>query len=454
MRRALAIAALATLVVTTIAEAGPPGRWTPVSKGRVDSGDETGLARTPDGVLHVVWLRRGAVKAALWHTRISPDGVSLGLGPAAPGLAEPGSPALTPAASGALDGFVFVRASDGTAADLKLVAASASGEWTVGAEPLAHAVGEVAPAVGAATTRDGTPVAAWSAGSQVRYRYGLEPAAAGAALGVGGCCASGVQPAVDQTTGQAYVAWASSAPRAMGIYVQAVDRGGPTRPKVFATASANKKRNRALLPDGRVAFGARSGAPGVYLAYAAGYPKVRGVSLLHAGVRKLVLEVPAANAANVVLAAAPQGRLWLAWSRDGAIFAARTNRAVTRLGAVRKISPRRGAQAIDHLQGDGGLGPLDLVASFETRANASFWHQHVLPGLSLAISASGPPTGPTRYVFKVTDAGEPVANATVRVGKQTLTTGLAGIVALETSDRPAGATASKLGYAPATTPLP
>jgi len=385
---------------------------------------------------------------------VSAEGVSLGPAPVAPRLAQPGSPALTPAQGGALNGFLFVRTSDGTAADLMLVAASANGEWTVGTVPLAHAVGGIAPAVGAATTRDGTPVAAWSAGSQVRYRYGVDPAAASAALGAGGCCASGVQPAVDQTTGRAYVAWASSARGAMGVYVQAVDRGGATRPKVFATGSANKKRNGAVLPEGRVALAARAGAPGVYLAYATGFPKVRGVSVLQAGVRKLVLHVGAADAATVVLASAPQGRLWLAWSRDGAIFAARTNRAVTRLGAVRKVPLRRGAQAIDHLQGDGGLGPLDLVASFESRGTASFWHQRVLPGLSLTVKAIPSDSGPTRYVFRVTDAGESVANATVRVGKQSLTTGIAGVVALQTSDRPPSATASKLGYASATTPLP
>jgi hypothetical protein len=223
---------------------------------------------------------------------------------------------------------------------------------------------------------------------------------------------------------------------------------------VFATGSANKKRNRAVLPSGRVAIAARTGASGVYLAYATGFPRVRGVSLLHVGVRKIVIRVDAANAAAVVLAAAPQGRLWLAWSREGAIFAARTNRSVTRLGAIRKIPLRRGAQAINHLQGDANLGALDLVASFESRGNASFWHQHVLPGLSLTVQASGPPTGQIRYVFEVTDAGEPVPNATVRVGKQVLTTGLAGVVALETSDRPASATAAKLGYAMATTRLP
>jgi len=454
MRGAVAITVLVALLVATVAVAGPPGHWTPVSKGRIASTDLAGLARTPDGVLHVVWQRRGATTSALWQTRLSPDGVSLGLGPVAAGLAEPGSPALTPEPGGVLDAFTFARTADGTGADLMLFTASASGDWTPGAQPLAHVAGVIAPAVGATTTRDGTPVVAWSAGSQLRFRYGVDPGAASPAVGAGGCCASGVQPAVDQATGQAYLAWASSAPHAMGIYVEAIDRGGATRPRVFATGSANKKRTRAALPAGRVALAARTGAPGVYLAYATSYPKVRGVSLLHVGVRKVVLHVDAADAATVVLAAAPQGRLWLAWSRDGAIYAARTNRFATHLGAVRKIPFRRGARAVDQLQGEAGSGLLDLVASFDARGNASFWHQIVLPGLSLAVTTTNQTSGTARYVFRVTDAGEPVPNASVRVGQQTLTTGVAGVVVLATSDRPPTATASKLGYAPATTRLP
>src|SRR5436309_13714885 len=146
MRNRFAIAALFALALATMAEAGPPGHWTPVSKGRVESGDEAGLARTPDGILHVVWQRRGATTSALWQTRVSPNGVSLGLGPAASHLSEPGSPALTLAPGGVLNAFTFARTADGTAADLLLFTASASGDWTPAAQPPAHVLGTIAPA--------------------------------------------------------------------------------------------------------------------------------------------------------------------------------------------------------------------------------------------------------------------------------------------------------------------
>ena len=453
-RHTLAATALGLLVAVGSAAAGPPGAWSPLSKGVLESIDQAGVARTPDGVLHVVWQRRGVSATALWQARIAPDGRLQATEPVAPGLSDGGPPGLVAAPDGALRSFFFVRGPDGTAADLLVASAPPAGDWTVGADPLAEATGADVPAVGVAAARDGTPVAAWPAGTQVRYRYGVEPGAQGTALGVGGCCASGAQPAVDQVTGQAYIAWASTAPAATGVFVQAIDRAGPTRLKVFATGSATKTRDAAVLPAGRVALAARLGAPGVYLAYTFGYPKVAGLNLLQVGARKLVLKIKAPGADHVVLAPAPQGRLWLVWSRAGAVFAARTNRAATRLGAVREIPIRRGSKAVDQLQANGSAGPVDLVALFARGTAASLWHQQVLPGLSLAIKATVSADSPTRYVFRVTDAGEPVANATVEVGKQSLTTGLAGTVALSTSDRPPTASASKLGYAPAMTPVP
>jgi hypothetical protein len=443
------------LVAAAGAAAGPPGKWTPLSKGAVTPTDQAGLVRTPDGTLHVSWQRRGILATALWRTRIAADGRTIGSEPIAGGLMDAGSPALTIAPDGGLRAFFFVRTPDAAQPALLLATAPAAGGWTVAHDPLAQAVGPAVPAVGAATARDGTPVVAWPVGTQVRYRFGVDPGADSVPLGVGGCCSSAVQPAVDQVTGRVYVAWASSAAGATGIFVQTVDRSGPVRPKVFATGSATRRRDAAVLPDGHVALAARTGVSGVYLAYTSGFPRVKAIVLLRAGVRKVVVRLNAPGASHVVLAPAPQGRLWLAWSRGGTIFAARSNRAATKLGVVREIPIRRGARAVDQLQGDGSAGPLDLVASLESRAGAAaFWHQQVQPGLSLTVAVTTPKTGPARYVFRVADAGEPVANASIKVGNQVLTTGLAGTVVLVTGDRPATATATKLGYAPATATIP
>src|SRR5688500_6115949 len=53
----LAAAASACVLVTGTASGGPPGRWTALAQGSGlrASAQEIGLARTPDGVLHVAW---------------------------------------------------------------------------------------------------------------------------------------------------------------------------------------------------------------------------------------------------------------------------------------------------------------------------------------------------------------------------------------------------------------
>ena len=451
---ALAAAALVTLVVATSAGAGPPGAWSPVSKGVLVSTDEAGLARTPDGVLHVAWQRRGVTTTALWQTRVAPDGRTQGAEPIAPGLSEGGPPALVATADGALRSFFFVRSPDGSAANLLVASAPAAGGWTVGSAPLAQAAGTDVPTVGAAASRDGAAVAAWPVGTQVRYRYGVDPGAQPTALGVGGCCASGAQPAVDQVTGQAYIAWASSAPGATGVFVQAVDRAGPTRPKVFATGSATKTRDAAVLPAGRVAISARLGAPGVYLAYTFGYPKVRGINLLQVGARKLVLKIKAPGAGQVALAPSPQGRLWVLWSSGGTIFAARTDRDVSRLGAVREIPIRRGSKVVAQVQGNGSSGPADLVALFARGAAVSLWHEQVLPGLSLAVKATVSADQPDALRLPRHGCGRGGGERDGR-GRQAVADDRPGRhVVLSTNDHPPTASASKPGYAPATTPVP
>jgi hypothetical protein len=72
----------------------------------------------------------------------------------------------------------------------------------------------------------------------------------------------------------------------------------------------------------------------------------------------------------------------------------------------------------------------------------ALWHQQVWPKLSLSGSRSG-----TKIVFRVTDAGDAVAGATVKVGGRTLKTNASGRATLVRA--PSGrvqAAASKAAY--------
>jgi hypothetical protein len=128
------------------------------------------------------------------------------------------------------------------------------------------------------------------------------------------------------------------------------------------------------------------------------------------------------------------------WHDGTTILAARTNAAASRIGAIVAVKPPQGTQTTWKPQGEGSLGRLDLLAHVTTGAGLAAWHTQVLPGLTLACK------GGRVVSCTVTDAGEPVGAAKVRIGGRTLTTNARGRVS---ADLPAGtlaATASKAGY--------
>ena len=413
-------------------------------------------ARTADGVLHVVSLRRAGAKLELWQIRIDSDGKLLGSNAILRGWSALANPNLVLSADGGLRLFVGGNHSLG-AANAGLVTATAPPEgapWTIQQDPVSHGEDAALADVGATATKDGTPIAVWATPNGLRYRSGVDPAGADVVVPLPGCCASEPNAATDSAKGQSYIAWASSAAQASGILVQPIGPDRVTGQRLYAPGSASKGRAAAVPPGERVAISSRRGAGGVYVAYGVGYPTVKGVALWLVGASRAALRLPVGGAADIALAAAPDGRLWLAWARNGTSYVTRTNRAATRAEPVRAISSPPRTTSIWRVQGEGSLGPLDLVANIDAVGGTTFWHQQILPLLSLDIRAAAQAGGATRYSFAVTDAGDPVPNATVKVGTQTLTTGLAGTVVLTTTDQPLAAFASKVGYATASARMP
>jgi hypothetical protein len=135
--------------------------------------------------------------------------------------------------------------------------------------------------------------------------------------------------------------------------------------------------------------------------------------------------------------------MWHDGQHSRTIFVRRTNKAGTRFGPLVRVGPPGGATAIWKLNGEGSLGPLDLLAAVTTGSSLATWHTQVLPPLALAAArAKG------TVVFRVTDAGDPVAGAKVHVGGKTLTTNAAGRASLPIAGA-AKATARMGGYSPA-----
>jgi hypothetical protein len=163
------------------------------------------------------------------------------------------------------------------------------------------------------------------------------------------------------------------------------------------------KDGDSVNPSQAVAMAARTKG-GVYVAYCVGYPTCSHLQLWEVGTSNTV-EVPNSKGADAVaLAAAPRGRMWVAWiDDDDRVRATRSNGGVTRFGPVRNAGHPSGEDVLYRIAAEGSTGRLDVVVN----SGDAFWHTQILPGLSMtARPREFDGSDATTVKFKVTDAGE------------------------------------------------
>ena len=211
-----------------------------------------------------------------------------------------------------------------------------------------------------------------------------------------------------------------------------------------------------MRPGQRTSLTGRIGAGGVYLAYGTGFPAFGTVQLLRIG-RQPVAVARSSRIEHVGIAAGPGGRLWLFWSTGDSYVVTRSNRAATRFESVTRVALPEAGAATYGLYGEGSVGTLDLVAHAGSGSSIPDWHTQVLPRLSLTVLFSRTEKKGGQLVrrlsLRVTDAGDPVPGATVKVAGRTLRTAADGRVSglFPSTGKQAGAKARKAGYAAATT---
>jgi len=442
-------AALVVLALAATAQAGPRGQWTRLP-GTVINFAEPGLARTSDGVLHVIYVRKNGTKEDLVHVAVSlagkvdADSVALG------GWSAMSHPDLLRMPDGSLRAFfggIRSTSAGETNNAMNTATATAGGSpWTLKPGKAAQAPSAYATGVtGAGLAKDGTPISTWSVAPGLGFHYGVNPGDADGKIPQTGCCLYTPDVAVDSGSGQAWVGFHSNESAGPGLYVNAIGPGGPQGGRRLAPGSVTGKSS--IYPGNRASITGRIGAGGVFLVFGQGYPSFTTLALwkVDAARPQIVLKIDRNEHANI--AAAPEGRLWLMWEQNGTIYAARTNKAATKVGAANALKPPGGA-TIYRLNGEGSAGPLDLIANLEA-GGLALWHQQVWPKLSITASTHAAGAGRT-ITFRVLDAGDPVAGATVKAGGKTLKTAANGQATLKQAR--AGrvkATASKAGYAPA-----
>ncbi len=425
MRSFVALAVAASAVAAALAagagRAAPAGSgWARIS-GPTQPGNQLGLARTPDGVLHVVW-NRGATPTSIFETRLSPAGRPAGTSTVASGFAGNGGLALLVMPDRTLRLFAAGAAHPSSTVHGITTFASPEhgGAWTL--QPDASWGGPVAEAsavIGATLTRDGQPVTAW-----------------------GGFAAEGLPPAsipqnpfvLDQTASHLATDAASGAVVLAGVTI--AGKGG-----VFVRQILPSLGPQVVLPlptvleDRDNGLSGRIGAPGVYLAYADG----KAAHLYRYGGSSKTLGRGAFTSATVC--AGPEGRLWVAWGGNAnGLFVTRSNRAVSAFEPVQKLRAPAGP-GLTYLQCEGSAGPIDLFAD-----SGGFFHARLLAQLTLSARATK-----TKVTVSVRDAGDPVAGAAVTVGGRRVTTAANGQATVTLRPGSYSATATAPGYATAST---
>jgi hypothetical protein len=432
-------AVVAVLAAVGSAAAGPPGQWTRLA-GTVVNFAEPGMARTSDGVLHVVYTRKAGTKAELVHVTVSPAGKVGSEAVALGNWSSMSHPDLLRMPDGSLRVFFGgIRSTNPgeTNNAMNTATAPVSGaSWSLQSGKAAQATYAYATSyAGAALAKNGTPISSWAGSPGLGFHYGVDPSVPDGKIPQSGCCLYHPDIGVDSASGQAWVGFTSNENASPGVFVNAIGPGGAEGGRKLAPGSLSGKN--FLQPIGRTPITGRIGAAGVFLAYGQGYPTFKTLAVWRVDTTKPQLVLKAPGAKHVSTAAAPEGRIWVIWDVGGKVYATRTNHAATRVGLPSVLRPP-GSGSVYELDGEGSAGPLDVVAN----DGQGLWHQQVWPRLQVTGKRSG-----KTIVFRVTDAGDAVAGAKVKVAGKSLTTAANGRATL--AKAPSGklkASASKAGY--------
>jgi hypothetical protein len=306
----------------------------------------------------------------------------------------------------------------------------------------------------------GTPVWVGNPGS-VRGIYwhvgtsDASPAPAGSDQSylLGGCCAYDAAAARDEATGIVYAAFYSNANATTerGIQVGQILPASAGWGQAPGSLKVTDGVASSLDPGQRIAMVSRPGG-GVYLAYVMGYPTADGVRILNASTGATLDIGGSKGAQHVAMSAEPDGRLWVTWHRGERVYAVHTNAAVTQLGAIGSWGAPPGTSTIWKSAAAATAGGASLVYTATTQNAINVWHRLVNRTLSVKAVPTKVKAG-AKVKVTVTDAGDPVAGAKVKIGSKTGTTNAAGKVTIKapSSKGAAKVLATKAAYNPGVT---
>ncbi len=459
MRHRLAALWLGSLVGLTVAgsaSGGRPGVWSTIATGAnaPSVSQELGIARSSNGQLNVAWT---AGLTSAYAIPISAAGQLGSTSTIVSGWSLGADPTLLAESSGVRAFFAAVIPTEGL---LTTTAASGAGPWTA-PSLVENAEFVRGRTVGVTRAPDGTPIETWYSAADIVVHRGLSPGGT-VTIGSGG---TNTRPdIVTDASGGVFVAWCQFGGGSQGVLVRRIDpgTGSPAGSAVqlpgSTTPSSSGPQASCVLESEvsrREPIVARAGG-GVYVAGTSGYPSLNRVNVWRlnssgavAATYGVAATATAVSYSEPALAAAPDGRIWVAWLEPAGagkrIVAKRSNRAGTVFGApVRRAAPAGFSVGTMNLSAQNDR--VDVLGIVAGTSGSSLRHTQLLPGLSLArtkLVRRG--RGTAAVTFRVLDAADPVAGARIRAAGRTAVTGANGTATLVV--RHGGvATASKAGY--------
>ena len=229
--------------------------------------------------------------------------------------------------------------------------------------------------------------------------------------------------------GRAMMAWFSSGSARRGVVAQGVNADGSP-----AGAAMTMPGSQVMVGGGTVSktpIVARAKSGGFYVGYALGYPTANRVRVWRVGAGSATLLARTDANSQVTLAADGEGPRLGRLERRDVRRAARARGALeprgTQFGAPVDAGAVRGAHSTYSVDASATSSALDILALFGTgtTSGGATYVERIRPGLTLkARKRFG------RVTFTVTDAGDPVRGATVRLAGRSGRTNAKGRVTL------------------------
>ncbi len=447
-------AIVAVLIAACVAPSASAAPWKRVTTPDGASTDQVGLARTGDGVLHVVWSHpTGPNTEDLNHTLISRAGRIGATTPIQTGWTGFTNAAVVVDPGGLRafwGGFRTTDSSDPQRETNTALSPDGGVSWALQPGQVVPDGAQSYASNTAATMRpDGTTLQAFAGTLGTWVHAGLSPASPNydyqAPFGQ-----YGYEPNLaTDANGRSMLAWFSSAAGRAGVLAQAVGPDGSPSGGVLTMPGTS---GMVLGMLGRTPLTVLG--PSLYVAYPT--PNRIRVWRIGAPSAPAIGRIGGSGSPAVAIAPTADGRLWILWTKgfgDPDVYARRTNVGARKFGAVVNAGHPRDALQAYKLDANAVGGVVDILGNFNigTTTTAVTSHRRIRPGLTLRARPGRVRRGePTQVRFTVLDAGDPVQSARVTADGESARTNGQGRVTLSVSlRRPLRARATHPAYTPA-----